>query len=55
MEQNKMNMKEQKKKEVKGDIVIRKFPLRLTEEERNLIDILRTEAANLWNDVLDLH
>ncbi|MGZ4160019.1 MAG: RNA-guided endonuclease InsQ/TnpB family protein [Neobacillus sp.] len=55
MEQNKKNMKEQKKKEVKGDIVIRKFPLRLTEEERSLVDTLRTEAANLWNDVLDLH
>ncbi|MCM2534974.1 transposase [Neobacillus pocheonensis] len=55
MEQNKKNLKEQKKKESKGDIVIRKFPLRLTEEERSLVDTIRKEAANLWNDVLDLH
>ncbi|MBT2738340.1 RNA-guided endonuclease TnpB family protein [Bacillus sp. ISL-7] len=55
MEPHKKNMKEQKKKESKGDIVIRKFPLRLTGEERRLVDTLRKEAANLWNDCLDLH
>ncbi|MFZ7942779.1 RNA-guided endonuclease InsQ/TnpB family protein [Neobacillus sp. 19] len=55
MEPCKKNMKEQKKKESIGDIVIRKFPLRLTAEERRLADSLRKEAANLWNDCLDLH
>ncbi|MBT2738583.1 hypothetical protein [Bacillus sp. ISL-7] len=55
MEPHKKNMKEQKKKESKGDIVIQKFPLRLTGEERRLVDTLRLEAANLWNDCLDLH
>ncbi|WHY77255.1 transposase [Neobacillus sp. WH10] len=55
MELYKKNMKEQKKKESKGDIIIRKFPLRLTSEERRLVDTLRKEAANLWNDCLDLH
>jgi putative transposase len=48
-------MKEQKKKEGSDDILIRKFPLRLTAEERTLVDNLRMEAANLWNDVLELH
>ena len=52
---HKKNMKEKKKKESKGDIVIRKFPLRLTGEERRLVDTLRQKAANLWNDCLDLH
>jgi putative transposase len=55
MEPHKKNMKQQKKKESKGDIVIQKFPLRLTDEERKLVDTLRIEAANLWNDCLDLH
>ncbi|WP_051633590.1 hypothetical protein [Bacillus sp. UNC41MFS5] len=55
MEPHKKNMKEQKETESIGDIVIRKFPLRLTSEERSLVDTLRKEAANLWNDCLDLH
>ncbi|MEH7332611.1 transposase [Neobacillus drentensis] len=55
MEPCKNNMKEQKKKASKGDIIVRKFPLRLTGEERRLVDTLRMEAANLWNDCLDLH
>ncbi|MDR7003119.1 transposase, partial [Neobacillus niacini] len=48
-------LKEQKKNETKRDIVVKKIPLRLTDEERYLVDNLRLEAANLWNDILDLH
>jgi putative transposase len=55
MEPSKKSMKKQKQRESKGDIVIRKFPLRLTGEESRLVDTLRKEAANLWNDCLDLH
>ncbi|MCH6266315.1 RNA-guided endonuclease InsQ/TnpB family protein [Neobacillus citreus] len=50
-----MSLKKKKKKEASGDILIRKFPMRLAESERKLVDRLRIESARLWNDILDLH
>ncbi|RHW43366.1 transposase [Neobacillus notoginsengisoli] len=55
MAEKRIKLKEKKKKEIQGDIVVKKFPLRLTTEERKLVNSLRMEAARLWNDILDLH
>lgn len=50
-----MNVKKKKKTETTGVILVSKIPLRLTIQQRTLVDRLRKESARLWNDILDLH
>lgn len=50
-----MSVKRKKKSTIQGVILISKIPLRLTAEQQLLVDQLRVEAANLWNDILELH
>lgn len=50
-----MSVKKGKKSVVEGNILISKFPLLLMAEQKVLVDRLKMEAANLWNDILELH
>lgn len=50
-----MSAKKAKRKVRIGDVLVTKIPLRLTLEQRELVDRLRRESARLWNDILDHH
>ncbi|WP_391557510.1 RNA-guided endonuclease InsQ/TnpB family protein, partial [Robertmurraya sp.] len=50
-----MGAKKSKRNVPTGDVLVSKIPLRLTAEQRLLVDHLRQESARLWNDILDHH